>query len=179
MAIFGLPPVDIHGPLHYVGIMDPLCGVTRGVRLTLQGHVARGWRFNPLSAVLVAGAIATLLRWAHGKATGRWINLNVVRRRIVLTIAAFLAVPLEINQQAHAALLQTTSARFSAAQKIGAIPAWMVGLMAASAIVIAGAVIVAQRRRRSGAQPIRDVMANRADSDRCSASSSREPRPKG
>jgi hypothetical protein len=26
MAIFGLPPVDLHGPLHYAGIMDPLCG---------------------------------------------------------------------------------------------------------------------------------------------------------
>ena len=25
MAVFGLPPVDLHGPLHRVGIMDPLC----------------------------------------------------------------------------------------------------------------------------------------------------------
>jgi hypothetical protein len=29
LAVFGLPPVDIHGPTHYVGIMDPLCGMTR------------------------------------------------------------------------------------------------------------------------------------------------------
>src|SRR6266851_1560891 len=48
-AIFGLPPVDIHGPLHYAGIMDPLCGVTRGVRLALLGRVAQAWRYNPLS----------------------------------------------------------------------------------------------------------------------------------
>jgi len=26
MAVFGLPPVDLHGLLHHVGIMDPLCG---------------------------------------------------------------------------------------------------------------------------------------------------------
>jgi len=47
IAIFGLPPVDIHGPLHYLGIMDPLCGATRGARLALQGHLAQAWRYNP------------------------------------------------------------------------------------------------------------------------------------
>jgi hypothetical protein len=47
MAIFGLPPVDIHGPLHYLGIMDPLCGSTRGARLALLGHIAQAWRYNP------------------------------------------------------------------------------------------------------------------------------------
>ena len=38
MAIAGLPPVDLHGPLHRFGIMDPLCGMTRGVRAALRGH---------------------------------------------------------------------------------------------------------------------------------------------
>ena len=44
MALFGLPPADIHGPLHYLGIMDPLCGATRGVRLALLGHLAKAWQ---------------------------------------------------------------------------------------------------------------------------------------
>lgn len=30
LAVVGLPPVDIHGPLHYLGIMGPTCGMTRG-----------------------------------------------------------------------------------------------------------------------------------------------------
>ncbi len=43
---------------------------------------------------LVAGAIATVLRQALGMATGRWLNLHVVRRRAVLAIAAVLTIPL-------------------------------------------------------------------------------------
>ena len=69
---------------------------------------------------LVAGAIATVLRQALGMATGRWLNLHVVRRRAVPAIAAVLTVALEINQQAHAALLRTTSARFPFAASCGA-----------------------------------------------------------
>lgn len=26
LRIVGVPPIDVHGPLHYLGIMDPLCG---------------------------------------------------------------------------------------------------------------------------------------------------------
>ncbi|MGH9267688.1 MAG: DUF2752 domain-containing protein, partial [Acidimicrobiales bacterium] len=26
LAALGMPPISIHGPLHFVGIMDPLCG---------------------------------------------------------------------------------------------------------------------------------------------------------
>lgn len=113
MAAFGLPPADIHGPLHYLGIMDPLCGSTRGVRLALLGHLGQSWRYNPLSVVLVAGAIAAVLRQALGMATGRWLSLVVTRRRAVLAIAVLLTVALEINQQAHAALLRTTGSRLS------------------------------------------------------------------
>ncbi len=35
MAVFGLPPVDPHGPFHRFGIMDPLGG---GTRYTAQGE---------------------------------------------------------------------------------------------------------------------------------------------
>lgn len=40
MAIFELPPVDLHSPLHKIGIMDPLCGGTRAARYTAQGDLA-------------------------------------------------------------------------------------------------------------------------------------------
>jgi hypothetical protein len=36
LAIFGLPHADIHGLLHYVGVMDPFCGGTRSMYLTLE-----------------------------------------------------------------------------------------------------------------------------------------------
>jgi len=54
LAIAGLPPVDVHGPLHYVGIMDPLCGGTRGLRLMMRGHLASAWRDNPAGRVPAA-----------------------------------------------------------------------------------------------------------------------------
>jgi hypothetical protein len=37
LAVFGLLPLSVHGPLHFYGVMDPLCGATRAVRLALRG----------------------------------------------------------------------------------------------------------------------------------------------
>lgn len=144
MAIFGLPPVDVHGPLHYLGIMDPLCGATRGARLALLGHLGQAWRYNPLSVVLVAGAITAALRQVYGIATRRWLNLTVERSRAVLAIAALLTTALEINQQAHAALLRTTSARFPFAG--------VIVITAAGAVTAAVIVMTAQRRRPSNSR---------------------------
>ncbi|MFP3988669.1 DUF2752 domain-containing protein [Streptomyces sp. E11-3] len=62
MAVFGLPPVDLHGPLHYLGVMGPLCGGTRGVHAALLGDFGTAWRYNPLSVVLVVGAVAFVAR---------------------------------------------------------------------------------------------------------------------
>ena len=47
-ALLGLPPVDLHGPLHRYGVMDPLCGGTRAVRLATLGGWADAWGYNPL-----------------------------------------------------------------------------------------------------------------------------------
>ncbi len=61
-ALFGMPPVDLHGPWHRYGIMDPLCGgSTRALRYTLLGRLADAWRSNPLSPILAAGA--TCVTW--------------------------------------------------------------------------------------------------------------------
>jgi hypothetical protein len=113
MAVFGLPPVDLHGPLHYVGIMDPLCGGTRGVRAAMQGRLGLAWRYNPLAIPLVVGAGLVLVRQVCGLVTGYWLNVHLVHRRPVMIGAAVLAVVLEINQQAHASLLHPAGERFS------------------------------------------------------------------
>ncbi len=110
LAITGPPPLDLHGPLHYVGIMDPLCGMARGVLCTLRGRLERAWAYNPASPLLVGGAVAVLARAVAGWRTGRWLTLALDRCRRpwswVLPALALIAVAaLWANQQRHAALL--------------------------------------------------------------------------
>lgn len=110
LALLGLPPVDLHGPQHYVGIMTPFCGGTRGVHAAMLGRFGEAWHYNPLSAVLVVGAAAVLLREAVGRWRGRWLNLVLTRRRTAVAAGVAALVALEVNQQAHADLLRTGQA---------------------------------------------------------------------
>jgi len=106
MAVFGLPPVDLHGPLHYIGIMDPLCGMTRAARLLALGDVGSAVRYNPASPALVVLAAVVFARAGVRMSTGRWIDIRV-RRSTWLRVSFWLAVAgLWINQQANAALLK-------------------------------------------------------------------------
>ncbi|WP_157840049.1 DUF2752 domain-containing protein [Streptomyces megasporus] len=107
MAVVGLPPVDLHGPLHYLGVMGPLCGGTRGVHAMMSGQWDEAWRYNPLSLVLVPGAVLALVRETVGRVSGRWLNLRVTHRRAALVLGLLPAAALTINQQAHADLLRT------------------------------------------------------------------------
>jgi len=106
LAVVGLPPVDLHGPLHRVGVMDPLCGMTRGTVALLRGRLSRAVAYNPASPLLVAGALLALGRWLVGRLTGRWLEVAFRRTPLTLGIAAALVLALWINQQAHAALLR-------------------------------------------------------------------------
>lgn len=112
MAVFGLPPVDLHGPLHRMGIMDPFCGGTRATRLTAQGHLATAWRYNPLGIIAVAVGAAALMRLAAGVLTHRWLNVAITwtpgRKRVVVSTVVVLIVLLEIRQQGRADLLLQT-----------------------------------------------------------------------
>jgi hypothetical protein len=107
MALVGIPPMGLHGPLHMFGIMDPLCGGTRAVRLAGMGRWSESWRYNPAGVPLVVGAGLLLLRGSVGWVTGRWVTVTVKwtrqRRWAAFLVLALLA--LEINQQEHAALL--------------------------------------------------------------------------
>ena len=109
MAAFGLPPIDLHGPLHRFGIMDPLCGGTRAARLTAQGDLAEAWRYNPLGIVAVVAAAVAATRLLVGLATRRWLNVQMGwtsrRARYVVTAVVVLLVVLEIRQQGRADLL--------------------------------------------------------------------------
>ena len=104
LAAIGLPHADIHGPLHYLGVMDPLCGGTRSVYLTLHGQLGEAARYNPLGPLLVVVALVVLIRAAIGWLTGRWIDARVPRP-ILIPIALVALIALEVNQQLHAALL--------------------------------------------------------------------------
>lgn len=109
MGLVGLPPVDLHGPLHRMGIMDPLCGGTRAARLTAQGHLAEAWRYNPLGIAATVAAMAAVVRLAIGLATRRWIdvrlNLPPWLIKVAMATAIVLFVVLEIRQQGRAELL--------------------------------------------------------------------------
>lgn len=113
IAAAGLPTMNLHGPLHSLGIMDPLCGGTRAAWLTTHGRLADAWRYNPLGIGAVAGAFLVLARTAVGVATGRWLTLTWTppartRRGLILVALALLAA-LEIRQQGRADLLLTVT----------------------------------------------------------------------
>lgn len=104
LAVVGVPSIDLHGPLHRFGIMDPACGGTRSVYLFLRGDVAASVRYNPAGPLVVIVAVLLGLRAALGRITGRWVTLPLSRRAaLIVPVIALLA--LELNQQAHAALL--------------------------------------------------------------------------
>ncbi|WP_343905790.1 DUF2752 domain-containing protein [Nocardioides aquiterrae] len=109
MAVFGLPPVDLHGPLHRMGIMDPLCGGTRAARLTAQGNLTEAWRYNPLGILATLAAAAALARLLIGVLGRRWLNVHIAwtprRIRIALAVVAVATILLEIRQQGRADLL--------------------------------------------------------------------------
>jgi hypothetical protein len=104
LAVLGLPPLDLHGPLHYLGVMDPFCGGTRSVYLTLHGHLRDAVRYNPAGPALFVAALALLLRAAIGWSSRRWVDVHVPRR-LLIPVAVVTLVALDMNQQLHAALL--------------------------------------------------------------------------
>lgn len=107
MAVFGLPPVDLHGRLHHVGIMDPLCGGTRAAAYTARGEWALAWRYNPLGILAALAATAAVLRAVVGLLTRRWVTVAWTPRRVrtVAVTATVLLVALTVRRQMRADLL--------------------------------------------------------------------------
>lgn len=108
LAVVGLPSVDLHGPLHYFGIMDPLCGGTRSVYLTTHGHLTAAIRYNPAAPVVPVVTVALLARALVGRLFGYWFTPSSPRRAVVVGCAVVALVALDINQQLHAELLTSS-----------------------------------------------------------------------
>lgn len=113
LALLGLPPVDLHPPLHRLGVMDPLCGGTRSVRYAAIGQIGDAWRYNPLGIVVVAGVVLAVARTLIGLVTGRWLRVELTwstgRKRAAIVIAVALLAALEVRQQLRAGLLLSGS----------------------------------------------------------------------
>lgn len=107
LRLFGLPPIDLHSPLHSVGIMDPLCGGTRAAVALGEGNLALAWRYNPLVPLLWVAIAALSARWWFGYATGRWLTLDITNRRAFALVVGALVLALWLNQQANAELLMS------------------------------------------------------------------------
>lgn len=109
MAALGLPPVDLHGPLHHMGIMDPFCGGTRAAYYTLRGQGSLAWRYNPLGLLAVLAASVAVARAAAGLLTRRWMNVTTswspARRRALVAAVVVAVAALEVRQQMIAPLL--------------------------------------------------------------------------
>ena len=106
LARFGLPPFDLHTPLHRAGIMDPFCGMTRAARYLAQLRLRDALRYNPASPALPLAAIALWVRAVYGRWTGDWITIRIQwSARLVVPVVLAVAL-LEVHQQMNAALLR-------------------------------------------------------------------------
>jgi Protein of unknown function (DUF2752) len=106
LAVFGMPPVDLHSPLHHLGIMDPLCGMTRGSAAMMRGDLREAWWYNPASPAVIAGGFVLVARWVVGRFTGRWVDVRVRATPLVVAVVGLALVALEVNQQLHVARLR-------------------------------------------------------------------------
>jgi len=105
LAVVGLPPIDIHGPLHYLGIMGPTCGMTRGVMWTTRGDLARAWQFNPASLLVLPTMMGLVVRAIYGRVVHHWLNLNIRWRPWLWIIPAAILLLLSIRQQLNVEFL--------------------------------------------------------------------------
>ncbi|MBF6216087.1 DUF2752 domain-containing protein [Nocardia puris] len=99
--------MDLHGPLHYIGIMDPFCGGTRATFLLLTGDVGESIRYNPGVVALAGVVVVVLVRGAVGALTGWWLHITLRPRlrRLLLIGVVVAVVALWVRQQVNADLL--------------------------------------------------------------------------
>lgn len=106
MAVFGLPPVDFHGPLHYLGMMGPVCGMTRAVRHFARLELSTAMRYNPAVPLVALSGAGVVCRWVYGRITGRWAEIRVHWTPSLVVLVTIAVVALAVRQQAHVDLLR-------------------------------------------------------------------------
>jgi len=70
-----------------------------------------GRRRGPINSVvfpLATGSALVLRRAAVGAVSGRWLNVRLLIRRVLITLVVLALAALEVRQQLHAALLTAT-----------------------------------------------------------------------
>lgn len=105
-AVVGFPPVDLHEPTHYAGIMAPSCGLTRGTVALVRGSLGDAIRFNPASPLVLLVGLALLSRGALGVLTSRWLDVRLRVERLGWLLFAVAGAALAVNQQLHSGLLR-------------------------------------------------------------------------
>lgn len=105
VAVFGQPPYGFHGPLHYLGIMSPTCGMSRGLMWLTRGNLALAWEYNPASLLLAPAGLVAFTRALFGRATGRWPNLRIRWNWWIGGLLTAALVALTVRQQLHADIL--------------------------------------------------------------------------
>jgi hypothetical protein len=105
-AVIGIPPMPLHSPFHYMGVMAPSCGLTRGTVAFVDGSLYDALRYNPASPLVLAGVLVLIARGGAGAITGRWLDVRLRLERLGWFLALAAAVTLTVNQQLHADLLR-------------------------------------------------------------------------
>jgi len=105
MAVFGQPPYGFHGPLHYLGVMSPTCGMSRGVMWLMRGNLALAWEYNPASLLVPPVVAVVVIREVFGRFTRRWPNLTVRWNWWMLGLLIVAVATLTVRQQLQAELL--------------------------------------------------------------------------
>ncbi|MGY1948679.1 DUF2752 domain-containing protein [Nocardia asiatica] len=107
LRVVGVPSVDLHGPTHFLGLMDPFCGGTRATYLLLTGDASESLRYNPGVLVLAVVVGLAMARGAVGVLTGHWIQFAVRPGvgRALRILAVVTVLGLWVRQQINADLL--------------------------------------------------------------------------
>lgn len=93
------------GPMHRADVMLPGCGLTRASVALLGADLARAGRYNPAAFLVVPAAGVLLLRWLVGRATSRWLDIDLRMSPRLVAVAVVLVAALWGRQQANFDLL--------------------------------------------------------------------------
>ncbi len=104
-AAVGIPPLPLHSPFHYTGVMAPSCGLTRGTVALVGGSLGDAIRYNPASPLVLIGGIMLIARGTAGAITGQWLDVRLHLRPLGWLVAGVAVAVLAVNQQLHADLL--------------------------------------------------------------------------
>lgn len=157
IAVFGLPPVEVHSPLRLFGMVCPLCGATRAVQALLQGDPQTAWAYNPIAFLVIVAGAAVVVRGVAGLVGGRWLNVAVTNPRMVYLVGGLAFGILWINQAQHAAMLRADDGSL-----MSELFGMAVTLMLGSLVTFAYLTVATRRMRAEAGRAARPAPAERS-----------------